>query len=312
MFTMMNSARLNVGLHGVGVADAAFQKAYDYALERKQGRAEGWTETGPSPIFHHADVRRMLMTMKSKVSAARALCHMTALACDVAQHGTTEEARSIAKGREELLTPIAKGWSTDMAVEVASLGVQIHGGMGFVEDSGAAQFYRDARIAAIYEGTNGIQAIDLVSRKLTMDGAAPVAALIAEMRATAMACEQASNEQVKWVGTRLNEAINVFEEAANWLIRAQTGNSKRDALAGATPFLKLAGDVTGGWALAKGALAALGHLQAKSGDAAFMTSKISLAGFFAENVLAQVQGLMASVTAGSDVLFEPEMEALVG
>ncbi len=312
MFTMMNSARLNVGLQGVGVADAAFQKAYDYALERKQGRAEGWTETGPSPIFHHADVRRMLMTMKSKVSAARALCHMTALACDVAQHGTTEEARSIAKGREELLTPIAKGWSTDMAVEVASLGVQIHGGMGFVEDSGAAQFYRDARIAAIYEGTNGIQAIDLVSRKLTMDGAAPLAALISEMRATAMACEHANNEQVKWVGTRLNEAINVFEEAANWLIRAQTGNSKRDALAGATPFLKLAGDVTGGWTLAKGALAALGHLQAKSGDAAFMTSKISLAGFFAENVLAQVQGLMASVTAGSDVLFEPEMEALVG
>jgi 3-(methylthio)propanoyl-CoA dehydrogenase len=312
MFTMMNSARLNVGLQGVAVADAAFQKAYEYAMERKQGRAEGWTEAGPSPIFHHADVRRMLMTMKSKVSAARTICHMTALASDLSLHAKTPEARKLAKAREELLTPIAKGWSTDMGVEIASLGVQIHGGMGFVEEGGAAQFYRDARIAAIYEGTNGIQAIDLVSRKITMDGGAPIAALISEMRETVLACEQANNEQVKWVGKRLSEAVVVFEEAANWLIRAQAGNSKRDALAGATPFLKLAGDVTGGWTLAKGALAALGHLQAKTGDAAYMTSKISLAGFFAENVLAQVQGLMASVTAGSDVLFEPDMEALVG
>jgi hypothetical protein len=184
--------------------------------------------------------------------------------------------------------------------------------MGFVEEGGAAQFYRDARIAAIYEGTNGIQAIDLVSRKLTMDGGAPIAALIEEMRATAQACEQAGNEQVKWIGKRLSEAVDIFSDAANWLIRAQSGNAKRDALAGATPFLKLAGDVTGGWTLAKGALAALGHLKAKSGDAAYMTARISLAGFFAENVLAQVPGLLASVTAGSDVLFEPEMDALAG
>jgi 3-(methylthio)propanoyl-CoA dehydrogenase len=312
MFTMMNSARLNVGLQGVAIADAAFQKAYEYAMERKQGRAEGWTEAGPSPIFHHADVRRMLMTMKSKVSAARAICHMTALASDLSEHAKTPEARKIAKAREELLTPIAKGWSTDMGVEIASLGVQIHGGMGFVEEGGAAQFYRDARIAAIYEGTNGIQAIDLVGRKLAMDGGAPLAALISEMRETADACKSASNEQVTWIGKRLFESIDVFEEAAAWLVRAQAGNSKRDALAGATPFLKLAGDVTGGWTLAKGALAALGHLQARTGDASYMTSRISLAGFFAENVLAQVQGLLASVTAGSDVLFEPDMDALVG
>lgn len=312
MFTMMNSARLNVGLQGVAIGDAAFQKAYEYAMERKQGRAEGWTEQGPSPIFHHADVRRMLMTMKSKVSAARAICHMTALAGDVAEHGATPEARKAAKGREELLTPIAKGWSTDMGVEIASLGVQIHGGMGFVEDGGAAQFYRDARIAAIYEGTNGIQAIDLVSRKLTLDGGMPMRALVTDMRKTADACQSAAHEQIKWIGSRLNEAVAVMEEAAEWLVRAQSGNAKRDALAGATPFLKLAGDVTGGWTLAKGALIALGHLQNKSGDAAYMTSRISLAGYFAENVLAQVQGQMAAITAGSDVLFEPDMEALVG
>jgi 3-(methylthio)propanoyl-CoA dehydrogenase len=184
--------------------------------------------------------------------------------------------------------------------------------MGFVEEGGAAQFYRDARIAAIYEGTNGIQAIDLVSRKLTMDDGAPIAALIAEMRATATACEASSNEQVTWIGKRLSESVTIFSDAADWLVRAQAGNSKRDALAGATPFLKLAGDVTGGWTLAKGALAALGHLQAKTGDAGYMTSRISLAGFFAENVLAQVQGQMAAVTAGSDVLFEADMEDLVG
>jgi 3-(methylthio)propanoyl-CoA dehydrogenase len=312
MFTMMNSARLNVGLQGVAVADAAFQKAYEYAMERKQGRAEGWTEAGPSPIFHHADVRRMLMTMKSKVSAARAICHMTALASDVSEHGKTAEARQAAKAREELLTPIAKGWSTDMGVEIASLGVQIHGGMGFIEDGGAAQFYRDARIAAIYEGTNGIQAIDLVSRKLTLNQGAPLAALIADMRETAQACAASSHEQVKWIGSRLDDGITVFSEAADWLVRAQAGNAKRDALAGATPFLKLAGDVTGGWTLAKGALAALGHLQAKTGDLNYMTSRISLAGFFAENVLAQVHGQMAAITAGSDVLFEAEMEALAG
>ena len=312
MFTMMNSARLNVGLQGVAVADAAFQKAYEYAMERKQGRAEGWTEAGPSPIYHHADVRRMLMTMKSKVNAARSICHMTALASDLSHQAKTPAARKAAKAREELLTPIAKGWSTDMGVEIASLGVQIHGGMGFVEDGGAAQFYRDARIAAIYEGTNGIQAIDLVSRKLSLDSGAPLAALITDMRATAQACEASLNEQVQWIGKRLAVSVNVFEEASDWLVRAQAGNSKRDALAGATPFLKLAGDVTGGWTLALGALAALKHLQAKTGDASYMTSRISLAGFFAENVLAQVEGLLASITAGSDVLFEPDMEALAG
>jgi alkylation response protein AidB-like acyl-CoA dehydrogenase len=312
MFTMMNSARLNVGLQGVAVADAAFQKAYAYAMERKQGRAEGWSEAGPSPIFHHADVRRMLMTMKAKVSAARTICHMTALASDLSVHAKTPEARQAAKAREELLTPIAKGWSTDMGVEIASLGVQIHGGMGFVEEGGASQFYRDARIAAIYEGTNGIQAIDLVSRKLTMDEGAPVAALIEEMRATAAACEQSGTEQVKWIGKRLSEAVDVFADAAHWLIRAQAGNAKRDALAGATPFLKLAGDVTGGWTLAKGALIALSHMKAKSGDTAYMMARISLAGFFAENVLAQVPGLLSSVTAGSDVLFASEMDALAG
>ena len=312
MFTMMNSARLNVGLQGVAVGDAAFQKAHDYAQERRQGRAEGWTEAGPSPIFHHADVRRMLMTMKAKVAAARTICHMTAVAADLARTATTPEARDLARAREELLTPIAKGWSTDTGVEIASLGVQIHGGMGFVEDGGAAQFYRDARIAAIYEGTNGIQAIDLVSRKLPMDGGEPVRALIGEMRETVAACAGSRSEALKLIGSRLSDAVTVFEEAADWLIRAQSGNQKRDALAGATPFLKIAGDVTGGWTLAKGALLANERLATPGADVAWLTARLSLAGFFAENVLSQVPGQLAGITAGADQLFEPDIEALAG
>ncbi|MEO1361953.1 MAG: acyl-CoA dehydrogenase family protein, partial [Pseudomonadota bacterium] len=171
MFTMMNSARLNVGLEGVGVGEAAWQAAFDYAQERKQGKAEG--VSGAAPILHHADVRRMLTTMRAKVMAARAICYATGVAADLAEVGQTPEEREQAKLREELLTPIAKAWSTDMGVEVASLGVQVHGGMGFMNETLAAQLYRDARIAPIYEGTNGIQAIDLAGRKLSMaDGAA--------------------------------------------------------------------------------------------------------------------------------------------
>ena len=312
MFTMMNSARLNVGLQGVAVGDAAFQKAHAYARERRQGRAEGWTGAGPSPIFHHADVRRMLMTMKARVAAARTICHMTAVAADLAISAPDPAARAEARAREELLTPIAKGWSTDMGVEVASLGVQIHGGMGFVEEGGAAQFYRDARIAAIYEGTNGIQAIDLVSRKLTMEGGAPVRALIAEMRQTVADCAGSGHAQLAWIGERLGAAVDVMEEAAGWLVRAQAGNQKRDALAGATPFLKIAGEVTGGWCLARGALAAEAGMRQPGADVAWLTARLVLAGFFAENVLTQIPGQLAGVTAGADHLFEPDIEALAG
>jgi 3-(methylthio)propanoyl-CoA dehydrogenase len=312
MFTMMNSARLNVGLQGVAVGDAAFQKAHAYAQERRQGRAEGWTEAGPSPIFHHADVRRMLMTMKARVAAARTICHMTAVAADLKHAAATPQEREAARAREELLTPIAKGWSTDMGVEVASLGVQIHGGMGFVEEGGAAQFYRDARIAAIYEGTNGIQAIDLVSRKLTMDGGAAVRLLVSEMRATATACTSCGNTQLGWIGERLEAAVDVFEEAAGWLVRAQAGNQRRDALAGATPFLRIAGEVTGGWCLAKGALEAQARIARPGADTGWLSARVALAGFFAENVLTAVPGQLAAVTSGSDHLFEPDIAALAG
>ena len=171
MFTMMNAARLQVGVEGVGIAERAYQQALAYALERRQGRS-AWSGAGPAAIFDHPDVRRMLADMRARVEAGRAICLATAVAADLARVGETEEAREAARLREELLTPIAKAWSSDMGVEVASLGIQVHGGMGFVEETGAAQHYRDARIAPIYEGTNGVQAIDLAGRKLAMAGGA--------------------------------------------------------------------------------------------------------------------------------------------
>ncbi|MDB5455036.1 MAG: acyl-CoA dehydrogenase, partial [Caulobacter sp.] len=184
MFTMMNAARLQVGTQGVAIAERAYQQALAFAQERRQGRSV-WTDQAGAPIFDHPDVRRTLMLMKARIEAARGICLSTAVAADLAHHAADPGARAAAKGREELLTPIAKAWSTDLGVQAASDGVQIHGGMGFIEETGAAQHYRDARILPIYVGTNGVQALDLVGRKLTLDGGAPMAALIADIRATA-------------------------------------------------------------------------------------------------------------------------------
>ena len=272
MFTMMNAARLQVGAQGVGIAERAYQQALVFALERRQGRS-AWTGENNAPIHDHPDVRRMLMLMRSKILAARAICLSTAVAADLSRHAATETDRTAAKLREELLTPIAKGWSTDLGVEAASLGVQIHGGMGFIEETGAAQHYRDARILPIYEGTNGIQAIDLVGRKLTLGGGAALASLLAEIR------EAAVGEP------RLAAGVDALEEAATWL-SARRGTP--DALAGATAFLKLAGDVTGGWMLAKMA----------ASDAAYA----GVWRFYAEQILATVPGQVAGVVQGAGVL----------
>src|SRR5665811_217973 len=189
MFTMMNQARLGVGLEGVGIADRAYQQALAFAQERRQGRAVGKTGEGSDPIIVHPDVKRMLMQMRALTAAARTICYATAVALDVSVRAADARTRSIAAARGALLTPIAKAFSTDIGNEVASLGVQIHGGMGFIEETGAAQHYRDARIAPIYEGTNGIQALDLSGRKLGMEGGAAMTALIADMRATAEALD---------------------------------------------------------------------------------------------------------------------------
>ncbi|HEY1633018.1 MAG TPA: acyl-CoA dehydrogenase [Rhizomicrobium sp.] len=285
MFTMMNAARLNVGMQGVGIAERAYQQALAFSLERRQGRSP-WASDYPARLFDLPDVRRMLMLMKSKIVAARAICLSTAVAADLAEFDTTAEAREAAKLREELLVPIAKAWSTDVGVEVASLGVQIHGGMGFIEETGAAQHYRDARIAPIYEGTNGIQALDLAGRKLSLGNGAAMKALIADTRAA------------DWAP--LMPGIDALERATATMM---TRKGSPDALAAAVPYLQLAGTVVGGWMHAKAA-------SAKIGDANYAKTVRSLADFYAAHVLPTAPGLVAAVESGASPFADISAEAL--
>jgi alkylation response protein AidB-like acyl-CoA dehydrogenase len=281
MFTMMNRARLAVGLQGVAIAERASQQAIAYARDRKQsGHA----------IIDYPDVKRMLLTMRALTGAARAICYATAVALDRSHRGKTDAVRKAAHERASLLTPIAKAFSTDIGTEVASLGVQVHGGMGYVEETGAAQHYRDARIAAIYEGTNGIQAIDLVTRKIPLEGGKTVAAYLDELRGTVKAVKESNAPSFGETAARLDEAVDSLERATHWLLTQKSSDS---ALAGATPYLRLFGNAAGGCMLAEQALAALRN----NGDGA---ARPALARFFAENIAVQATGLERSVTEGAD------------
>lgn len=298
MFTMMNNARLNVGVQGVALAERAFQKALAYAEQRRQGRASGASGDGMSPIIDHPDVRRMLMTMKSLIAAARAVCLMTAHAIDGSQRAEDEATRGEAAERASLLTPVAKAFSTDIANEVASLGIQVHGGAGFIEETGAAQYYRDARIAAIYEGTNGIQAIDLVQRKLVWSGGEAVAREIAEMRSVLEALQRTNAGVFGEMEGRLFEAVEAFERATTYLLHAAKA-APGDMLAGATPYLRLFALARGGTALARGALAA--HRRIEAGDTTpLLPKRIATARFFADHVAIGATGLELSVTRGAE------------
>ena len=309
MFVMMNAARLAVGVEGVGVAERAYQHALTYALERRQGRSI-WTGEKNAPIFDHPDVRRTLGVMKAKIAAARAICLSTGVAADLARHAATEAERKAWKGREDLFTPIAKAWSTDVGCEVASLGVQVHGGMGFIEETGAAQYYRDARITPIYEGTNGIQAMDLVGRKLSMDGGDSAKALIADMKETLAQIDRLySGKPVE----RFATAIEAVEDATLWLLdRKAAADGAADVLAGAEAYLKLMGDVVGGWMLAKGALAAKTRLDAGNGDPVWLQGKLDLYELYAANVLGHVSSRLAAVGQGGELLEGLTVEALAG
>ena len=308
MFVMMNAARLAVGVEGVGIAERAYQHALAYALDRKQGRSV-WTGEASAPIFDHPDVRRTLSVMKAKIEAARAICLSTGVAADLARHAATEEDRRRWKGREDLFTPIAKAWSTDMGCEVASMGVQVHGGMGFIEETGAAQHYRDARITPIYEGTNGIQAMDLVGRKLSMDGGESARALIADFKATLPGLTRLyAGKPVE----RFQAAIEAVEDATLWMLdRKAEPESAADVLAGADAYLRLLGDVTGGWMLAKGALAAKARLDAGDGDSAWLNGKIALYEVYAANVLGHCSSRLAAIGQGGDLLSRMSREVLV-
>ena len=281
MFTMMNRARLAVGLQGVGIAERATQQALAYARDRKQGPA--------GAIITYPDVKRMLLTMRALTGAARAICYATGIAIDRSLRAKSEAERKAAHERASLLTPVAKAFSTDIGTEVASLGIQVHGGMGYIEETGAAQHYRDARIAAIYEGTNGIQALDLVSRKVPLDGGKTVALYIKELRRTVKSVQSSNAPAFGETAARLGEAVDSLERATHWLLAQKSSDT---AFAGATPYLRLFGNAAGGCMLAEEALASL-----RAGDG---TGRTILARFFAENLAVQATGLEHSITEGAD------------
>jgi alkylation response protein AidB-like acyl-CoA dehydrogenase len=297
MFIMMNAARFGVGMQGVAIADRACQKAVAYARERVQSRAvEG--SSGPVPIIEHPDVRRMLMFMRSHTEAARAVAYVAAGQADLAHHHPDAERRRQAKGVYEYLVPIVKGWSTEMSIEVASNGVQVHGGMGFIEETGAAQFYRDARILTIYEGTTAIQANDLVGRKTARDGGAVARSLIVQMKQTAAELAGSGDAGLAAIGRRLTPAVEAYAEVVDYVVSRMRADV-RDVFAGSVPCLKLAGIVHGGWQLARAAAASTRLLQQGGDDRAFHAAKITTARFFADHVLTSAPGLRASIVDGS-------------
>ncbi|MGE3936849.1 MAG: acyl-CoA dehydrogenase [Rhodospirillaceae bacterium] len=293
MFTMMNNARLGVGIEGVAIAERAYQQARDYALTRIQGRDIAEPKAGPVAIIRHPDVRRMLMTMRAGIEGARALCYSTAASIDLSRRHPDPTVRDRHRARADLLTPLAKAWSTDIGVEAASLGLQVHGGAGYIEETGAAQHYRDARIAPIYEGTNGIQALDLVRRKVAADGGAAMGATIAELRATAAALGREARAAA--LAAALTMAIDALERATGWMVDAAAADP-RAAAAGATPYLRLAAIAVAGGLTGRAALAA--HVA----DTPFNLAKRATADFFADAYLAHAPALAAQATAGAETV----------
>jgi len=287
MFIMMNAARFAVGLEGVAIAERAFQRALAFAKERVQGR-DLVGGGGAVPIIRHPDVRRMLMLMKSQAEAMRALAYTTAAALDFSQRHPDKEMRKRHQAFVDLMIPVVKGWCTETGIEIASLGVQVHGGMGFVEETGAAQYLRDARITTIYEGTTGIQAMDLVGRKIAREAGATAKAWIAELRK--LDGRLAGNAEIR---KGLADGAKAVEECVDFIVGAK---DPRAQFAGAVPFLKLMGIVAGGWQMARAALAAE---KKKSEDPAFYEAKIVTARFYADHVLVQAPGLRNTVVNGA-------------
>ncbi|MBB3311341.1 alkylation response protein AidB-like acyl-CoA dehydrogenase [Rhizobium sp. BK196] len=292
MFTMMNNARLAVGMQGVAICEAATQKAIAYAKERMQGKAPGWSGSGMSPIIQHPDVTRMLLTMKALTQGSRAITYACAHAIDMAHRAN--ERREHWQERAALLTPIAKSFATDAGVDVASLGIQVHGGMGFIEETGAARYLRDARIAPIYEGTNGIQAIDLVTRKLPLSDGNQVKGFIVELKAITEAVRSSNLDSFGATADRLDSALADLEEATSWLLARLAEGRSAEALSGATPFQRLFGLALTGCYLAKGGLA---RTEDGVGE-----SRIALCRFTAENLLSETAALKDRVVNGADSL----------
>jgi alkylation response protein AidB-like acyl-CoA dehydrogenase len=296
MFTMMNHARLGVGIEGVAIAQRAYQHALEYARSRVQGRVVGQRGGVRVTIIHHPDVRRMLMMMRAQIEAMRALAYVAAAALDKSKHHPDDRERARQQAYVDILTPVVKGWCTEQAVEIASMAIQVHGGIGYVEEAGAAQYLRDARITTIYEGTTGIQANDLIGRKVAFEEGATALAAIAAMRETEAALAKGGLSTMR---DNLKMAIDALEAATRWLVANYAANPQL-AAAVSVPYLKLFGTVTGGWLMGRAALIAAEKAKAASSDASFYGAKLATARFYADHVLPQAQSLARQVTAGAE------------
>jgi 3-(methylthio)propanoyl-CoA dehydrogenase len=303
MFTMMNAARVGVGMEGLALSERAYQHARAYAHDRIQGRPIGAPATESVAIVEHPDVRRMLLTMKANTEAMRALLYFTAQSADRSFHSESEEERDREGKRLALLTPIVKAWMTDLGVEMTSVGIQVHGGMGYVEETGAAQYFRDSRIAPIYEGTNGIQAIDLVLRKLPVDEGKVVESLITEM--TQVLGNMSDHDDLAVFRDELTTAIQGLADTSTWLGARLADGDLDDALAGATPYLTQFGTVIGGWLMAVSAVAA--KQQPADYSEEFLADKVTTARFYGEHLLPRANGLVATIKAGNGLLAEANL-----
>ena len=300
MFIMMNAARYAVGVQGIAIAERAYQKAVGYAKDRVQSRPVDGSLSAAAPIIHHPDVKRMLMTMRASTEGCRAMAAVAAAAYDAAHHHPDAEARKDNAAFYEYLVPLVKGYSTEMSLEVTSLGVQVHGGMGFIEETGAAQYYRDAKILTIYEGTTAIQANDLVGRKTARDGGTNAKAIAAQIEKTEAELVQRGSANALAVAKRLTAARQAFVDVVEF-IAANTRSNPNAAFAGSVPYLMLAGNVVAGWQLARALLVAEDQLAAGT-DAAFMQAKITTARFYADHILSRAPGVRDSVVDGADAV----------
>lgn len=298
MFTMMNAARIGVGMEGLALSERAYQHALAYAHDRVQGRSIGESSKNSVAIVEHPDVRRMLLTMKANTEAMRCLLYVAARSGDFMLHASTEDERETQSNRLALLTPIVKAWMTDLGVEMTSLGIQVHGGMGYVEETGAAQFFRDSRIAPIYEGTNGIQAIDLVLRKLPVDDGKVVESFITEM--TEVLSDMSDFDDLTQFRDELTTAIQGLVDTSTWLGERLAAGQIDDALAGASPYLTQFGTVIGGWLMAVSAVAA--ERAPADYPADFLRQKVVTARFYGEHLLPKANGLVETIKAGNELL----------
>ncbi len=303
MFIIMNEARFSVGLQGIGLAERAYQRALAYARERVQGGETG--EGVKVPIIRHPDVRRMLMLMKSRIEALRAVACVVAAAMDRARCHADAAERSRSQAFVELMIPVVKGWSTESAIDIASLGVQIHGGMGFIEETGAAQHLRDACMTTIYEGTTGIQAADLIERKIANDGAVAIGSLIKQMREVLGQLTRADDERISELEAPLRAGVDAVEQAVRFIVGSY-GSDPKKSLVGAVPFLELLGIVAGGWQMARAALISHRGLRDHAGDPSFLRAKLATARFYADHVLARAPGLAYALLHGATGAFAME------